>query len=104
MSEGVISEKVFDQAMKRIDEGQSHQDMRIESLEKNYAIVHELALHMERLATNMESMAKELAKQGEKLNDLEAKPSKRWDLIVTTIITTIIGAIIGMVLKGVIVP
>ena len=45
-------------------------------------------------------MAKELARQGTKLDDLEMKPAKRWDLIVTSIITGLAGAFIGMMLKG----
>ena len=48
----------------------------------------------------METMARELARQGTKLNDLEMKPAKRWDLIITSIITGLAGAFIGLLLKG----
>ena len=33
------------------------------------------------------------------LKDIKAKPSKRWDLIITTAITGIVGWLIGSVLK-----
>lgn len=95
-----ITEKEFNLATKRIDDENHRQNERIQVLENNYAIVNQLSLHMERLASNMESMAKELARQGTKLNDLEMKPAKRWDLIITSIITGIVGALLGMMLKG----
>lgn len=95
-----VTENEFNLATKRIDEENKRQNERIQVLESNYAIVNQLSIHMERLATNMESMAKELARQGTKLNDLEMKPAKRWDLIITSIITGIVGALLGMMLKG----
>jgi len=95
-----VTENEFNLATKRIDEENKRQNERLQSLETNYAIVNQLSIHMERLASNMESMAKELARQGTKLNDLEMKPAKRWDLIITSIITGIVGALLGMMLKG----
>ena len=95
-----VTENEFNLATKRIDEENKRQNERLQSLETNYAIVNQLSIHMERLASNMESMAKELARQGTKLNDLEMKPAKRWDLIITSIITGLVGAFIGMMLKG----
>lgn len=95
-----VTENEFNLATKRIDEENKRQNERLQSLETNYAIVNHLSIHMERLASNMESMAKELARQGTKLNDLEMKPAKRWDLIITSIITGIVGALLGMMLKG----
>lgn len=95
-----VTENEFNLATKRIDEENKRQNERLQSLETNYAIVNQLSIHMERLASNMESMAKELARQGTKLNDLEMKPAKRWDLIITSIITGLAGAFIGLFLKG----
>jgi uncharacterized protein HemX len=95
-----VTENEFNLATKRIDEENKRQNERLQILENNYAIVNQLSIHMERLASNMESMAKELARQGTKLNDLEMKPAKRWDLIITSIITAIAGAVIGMMVKG----
>ena len=95
-----VTEKEFTLATKRIDDENHRQNERIQALESNYAIVNQLSIHMERLATNMEAMAKELARQGTKLNEMEMKPAKRWDLVITSIITGIVGAVIGMMLKG----
>lgn len=95
-----ITEKEFYLATKRFDEENQRQNDRIDSLERNYQIVNQLSLHMERLATNMEAMAKELARQGTKLNELEMKPAKRWDLVITSIITGVVGVLVGMILNG----
>lgn len=102
MSEsGYVMDKVFQETTKRFDEENRRQNERIQSLETNYAIVQQLSIHMERLATNMEVMAKELSKQGSKLNELEMKPAKRWELIVTGIITAGIGTLVGFIANGV---
>lgn len=90
-----VTENEFNLATKRIDDENKRQNERIQILENNYAIVNQLSIHMERLASNMESMAKELARQGTKLNDLEMKPAKRWDAVIGAIISGIIGLAIG---------
>lgn len=95
-----VTQNEFNLATKRIDEENKRQNERLQSLETNYVVVNQLSIHMERLASNMEAMAKELARQGTKLNDLEMKPAKRWDLIITSIITGLAGAFIGLMLKG----
>lgn len=95
-----VTQNEFNLATKRIDDENKRQNERLNNLETSYAIVNQLSVHMERLATNMESMAKELARQGTKLNDLEMKPSKRWDLVATSIITGLAGAFVGLLLKG----
>ncbi len=100
MENAYVTEKEFNLATKRIDDENHRQNERLQALENNYSVVNQLSIHMERLASNMEAMAKELARQGTKLNEMEMKPAKRWDLIVTSIITGIAGAVVGLMLKG----
>jgi uncharacterized protein HemX len=100
MEQTFVTEREFNISNQRIADENHRQNERINMLEANYAIVQQLAVQMERLATNMETMAKELTRQGTKLNELEMKPSKRWDLIVTSLITGVVGAIVGMAMKG----
>lgn len=96
-----VTEKEFNLATKRIDDENNRQNERLKSLETNYGIIQQLSLHMERLATNMEAMAKEIARQGAKLNDLEMKPAKRWDLVITSVITGLVAFVIGILTKGI---
>lgn len=100
MEQTFVTEREFNLSNQRIADENHRQNERINMLETNYTIVQQLAVQMERLATNMETMAKELTRQGTKLNELEMKPSKRWDLIVTSLITGVVGAIVGMAMKG----
>lgn len=100
MEQTFVTEREFNLSNQRIADENHRQNERINMLETNYAVVQQLAVQMERLATNMETMAKELTRQGTKLNELEMKPSKRWDLIVTSLITGVVGAIVGMAMKG----
>lgn len=100
MEQTFVTEREFNLSNQRIADENHRQNERINMLETNYAIVQQLAVQMERLATNMETMAKELTRQGTTLNELEMKPAKRWDLIVTSLITGVVGAIVGMAMKG----
>ena len=63
-------------------------------------MVQALCVSTEKLAVNMEVMAKELAKQGSKLSELEMKPAQRWDLVITTAIAGILGALITLITRG----
>ena len=81
---------------------------RIEKLELQTEAV-------QKLATSVEVMVKEQCHQTEaidrieknvekldgKVEQLEHKPAKRWDTVVTAIITSIVGGIIGIILASV---
>lgn len=100
MAENYVLLEVHNEFAKRMEEEDERQNHRISDLEEHFKIVTNLVVSTEKLALSMESMAKELARQGAKLNDLEMKPAKRWDLLITTIITGIAGALIGVVVGG----
>ena len=102
MSEQYVSLEVHTEFAKRIDAENNRQNKRIESLEHGLTQVGELVASVKVLATNMENMNKELAKQGEKLEEIEAKPGKRWETVVACVITSIVTAIMTMVLSGII--
>lgn len=90
-----VTEKVLDEFAHRIDQEDQRQNERIERLEKNFELVNNLYVSVERLASNMETMAKELSRQGDCLKELEMKPGKRWDAVIGAIISGIIGLAIG---------
>lgn len=100
MAEEFISVQVHNEFAKRIEDENVRQNHRITELEQNFKVVQDLVISTKELALSMETMAKELEKQGACLRELEFKPVKRWELVVTSIITGIVGAIIGMMLKG----
>lgn len=100
MAEEFLTVELHNEFAKRIEEADKRQDHRITELEQNFKVVQELVVSTRELAMSMEAMAKELEKQGACLRELEFKPVKRWELVVTSVITGIIGALLGMIMKG----
>ena len=96
-----VTEKTLDEFAKRVDQEDKRQNERIDHIERSLQLLNTLAVSVEKLAINMENLTKEVASQGSKLNDLEMKPAKRYDLIVTTLISGVIGALVGFVSSGI---
>ena len=79
---------------------------RMGNCEKQQDLLHKLASSVDRLAINMEYMAKEQKEQGERLASLEHEPAEEHKyykrLIIGCVITTVLGAILGAVIALVI--
>ena len=99
--EDFVTKAVHDEFAKRIDEENTRQNHRISILETGQAQINELVASVKVLAVNMETMSKELSKQGERLAEIEGKPAKRWDTVVACIITGILGFVLNMMLSGI---
>lgn len=63
-----------------------------ESVKQNTA----LTVSVEKLANNMESMANEQAKQGERLEALEGRDGEMWRTVVKYVLTAALGLVIGL--------
>lgn len=87
---------------KRIDEENNRQNHRLSVLETGQAQISELVSSVKVLAVNMETMSKELSKQGERLAVIEEKPAKRWETVIACIITGILGFALNAMLSGII--
>lgn len=98
--EDFVTKAVHEEFAKRIDEENTRQNHRISILETGQAQINELVASVKVLAVNMETMSKELSKQGERLAEIEGKPAKRWDTVVACIITGILGFVLNMMLSG----
>lgn len=85
----------------RIKEEDNRQNKRIAKLEDSVEKIEDLASSVKVLAVNMDNMAKELAKQGLKLDAIESKPAQNWEKLAWAVGGAIIVAIIGLVLKQV---
>lgn len=82
-------------------------DNRIKSLQKRMdeteekdKTLTELTTSVKTLAVNMEYMAKEQSKQGERLERLESEPANAHKYYKQTITSTIITAIVGAIVGG----
>lgn len=94
-----VSKAVHDEFAKRIDEENERQNKRLSLLESGQAQINELVSTVKVLAVNMENMAKEQVKQGAKLEEIEGKPAKRWETIISCIITALVTAGVMYFLK-----
>ena len=68
---------------------------RIDDLEKRADTLQELTTSVKLLASNMERMASEQVRQGERLTALEKQPAERWNSMTRTIFTTVVSTLVG---------
>lgn len=101
MAEEFITVQVHNEFEKRIYEENTRQNHRLSELEQNFKVVQELVISTKELAISMETMANELEKQGNCLRELEFKPAKRWDLVITSVISALVAFLIGIFTKGI---
>lgn len=95
MDNEYLLKSVHDEFSKRIAEENDRQNHRIQALEDNITQILNLTSAVERLATNMEHMAKEQQSQGERLKILEDRDGDMWRKIASYTITAVISIILG---------
>ncbi len=83
----------------RIDAEDNRQNKRIERLEESMAMIQNLTVSVERMAVSIESLAKEVGKQGDRLTAIEEKPAKNWEKAVWAIGSAFLTGIIAYILK-----
>ena len=88
------------QAMVRQEEQIKGLARRMDNLEKLTESVNKLAISVERLTAQQKTNDTEIEKLTGKVNDLEAKPAKRWDTVIAAIISALVGAGIALLIKG----
>lgn len=96
-----ITREVHNEFARRIDEENERQNLRLNSLEEGLKGMTQLTISVERIATTLETMVTELKAQGQRLDEIEKKPAKRWDVVVTGAISALVGAFISAALAGV---
>lgn len=79
---------------------------RIDTLEKMLGEIrtdvrstNQIAISVEKLATEMKAMREDEQKMDNRLKQLEEKPAKNWDKVTSTVIGTLVGAIIGALIS-----
>lgn len=90
----------FEERGKRIDDENNRQNHRLDKLEKIADQLTEMAASIKAMVVTMQAMQKEQERQGKRLDDIEEKPSKRWDILINTALTVIATAAITLLLKG----
>lgn len=73
---------------------------RIKKLENENAVLHQLATSVAVMAEQMKGLNRNVTTLTSEVEEIKAKPSKRYDTLVTAVITALISAIIGFVVGG----
>ena len=72
---------------------------RIDGLEKLANSVHELSISTNQTVTEIKGLREDFKKVDERLEDLEKKPIKRYELFVTAFLTAVCSGIAGYLLR-----
>ncbi len=83
----------------RIAEENERQDRRITEAEENLKALLSLTVSVEKLAANMESMLREMDRQGQRLEALEGRDGERWRMAVGYVITAVLGTVCGAIIR-----
>ena len=59
--------------------------------------VTELAMSVSNTNSRLDGFERSLRSQGERIGEIEKKPAKKWETVVSTLLTTIVGALAGLV-------
>jgi len=84
---------------RRLDEANARHSKRLSLIEENVQKTTSLVVSVEKLATNMGIMAKELERQGKRLGTLEERDGAMWRSFIGYIITALAGAGIAAIIK-----
>ena len=106
--EGQTTEKIgrmeYEADKRRIEEQEKRQDERLLKLEEGQEAIHSLIATVGKMAVSIESMAKELKRQGDDLADIKKKPAEKWEklcwVIATAFITTVITTIVAIAIRA----
>ena len=97
MDSGYLLRLEHDEFAKRMEEEHHRQNQRIKLMEENLNQIQSLTISVEKMAFSVESMAKELCNQGERLETLESRDGEMWRKVVGYAATTIVGIIVGYI-------
>ena len=97
MEENYISRPEHEEFKQRLEEENSRQNHRLNSLEDLMKSISAMSTSIEKLALNMENMLKEQVSQGKRLEVLESRDGEMWRKIVGYALTTILGLALGFI-------
>ena len=95
-----VTIEAFKEFSNRMDEANKTQDARLLRLESTIEKIQTLSVSVEKMAISIDAMAKEISRQGARLETIESKPAEKWDRFVWLAVSAFVGAVLGFVLKS----
>ena len=97
--EEFVRTDVFDARLARVDDENSRQNHRLDTLEKNSGALNDLVVSVRELALSVKQMQEELKRQGQRLEAIEKEPADKWKKFTWLIVTAIAGGVVGWILS-----
>lgn len=101
-AEHITTEKEIKEIWERLTRGEQSiksAHHRIDSLEKLAESVNNLAISTSKIADETKKLREDYAKADERIEELEEKPMKRYETVVTAILTAICGGVVGYLIS-----
>lgn len=96
-----INRAEHEEFRRRMEEHHKRQDKRLSLLEENIKDIQALAVSVEKLAANIETMCQELAQQGKRLDAVENRDGEMWRQLKYYLITAFISMSLGFLATSV---
>lgn len=81
----------YEEVIKRVEAEEHRQNKRLDKLEDSLATLTDLTVSVQKIAVSIESMQKELTKQGERLEKIESEPAENWKKVVWLVVAAVVG-------------
>lgn len=88
----------MEEANQRIVDENKRQHERLTAIDNRLDRIQDLIMSIQQMALNVENLTKEMKRQGERIQTLEAKPGQRWDAVVEKLIMLGVGGIVSFFL------
>lgn len=84
--------------MARLEEKITAIDGRLHIVEKDRSLMTEMQKSLAVLSSQQSQLMNKIDSLNAKVDELERKPAKRWDALVTAIIGAVVGVVIGILI------
>lgn len=91
----------FDRYCEGVEKETNRQNHRLSELEETVKQIQDLTVSVHEISVSIAAMTKELTKQGERLEKIEAKPAQSWDKLVWIIVSAVCSGVLGYLLASV---
>lgn len=93
-----MDEVNFEHRMTRVEKMAEGNKRRIEDLEEDSKVLHELAASVQVMAEQLKQLNTRFERMDSSVQALRDKPGKAWDTVLKTALTALVGGLIAYVL------